>query len=59
MKAEEFSEAWDAITEKLTADEVDLVDRVIGGAEVHHSMIYMLVTFALGGILGWALAGLI
>lgn len=50
MKLQEYNEAWNTIRSKLTRSEQELIDNTITGAEINHSIIYVVVAFVLGGV---------
>jgi hypothetical protein len=55
---EDFQRTWDATLAKLSADERELIETVIAGAQVNFTGVYMLIAAAIGGVGGWCLARL-
>ena len=58
MTHDEFREAWERMYAKLTPDEREMVSDTLAGAEVNHSLLYMVGALLLGLAGGWALHAL-
>ncbi len=58
MTRDEFSAAWERLHAKLTADERELLDVVVAGAEANHTLLYMGIALLVGFGVGWSLAQL-
>lgn len=57
MTEDEFNETWESIMHKLTPGERELVETVIEGARVNHSVIFYAVALLVGLLGGFTAAG--
>jgi hypothetical protein len=58
LSEQEFKAVYQRILSRLTADECEVLDCMLAGAEVTHSLLYMAGAGALGVIAGWLLCAL-
>ncbi len=58
MTRQEFDKTWARVMSRLTAEEREVVETVIAGAEANHSAGYMIACALLGVVGGWGLCTL-
>lgn len=52
MTREEFDTKFQGMRDKLDPSEIELLDTIIGGAELNHSIVYAAIAYVFGVLSG-------